>query len=55
MTFSQILAIIGWFDKLQQFLDQKPSGINTKKNKKLTLDTQIQTYQIDKWWFNLLQ
>ena len=33
MAFSQILAIRGWFDKLQFFLDQTQSGINTKKIK----------------------
>ena len=46
MAFSQMLAIRSQSNELQQFLDKKPSHINTKKNKKLALNSGIQTYQI---------
>ena len=48
MSFSQMLAIRSWSNKLQYFLDKKkPNKLcKCQKNKKLALKSGIQTYQI---------
>ena len=45
MAFSQMLAIRSWSNEVQYILDKKPSHINAK-NKKLALNSGIQTHQI---------